>query len=160
MHYNFQFCKQYDYSYACLTYTFLRVYSAHNPTYMQRISLESNNEQLSQQTSTNHTVRINSNHYCHRREEVKEAGDLESQEENVYHILENPAGDDVYEVLDKYEQEEPKDQEEENVYHILDGPTVVTEKEEEEPEGVATPPSSDITVTVEDYEVAILQTST
>ena len=141
-------------SYACPTYIFYRVYSAHNPTYMQRISLESNSEQLSQQTSTNHT----SNHYCHRLEEVKEA--LESQEENVYHILENPAGDDVYEVLDKYEQEEPQDQEEENVYHILDGPTVVTEKEEEEPGGVATPPSSDITVTVEDYEVAILQRTT
>ena len=89
---------------------------------------------------------------------MKEAGDLECQEEDIYHILENPADDDVYEVLDKYEQKEPQDQEEENVYHILDGPTVVTE--EEEPEGVATPPSSDITVIVEDYEVAILQTST
>ena len=127
---------------------------------MQRISLESNSEQLSQQTSINHTVRINSNHYCQRLEEVEEAGDPENQQENVYHILENPAGDDVYEMLDKYEQEEPKDQEEENVYHILDGPTVVTEKEEEEPGGVATPSSSDITVTVEDYEVAILQTTT
>ena len=142
-------------SYACSTYTFLRVYSTHNPTYTQRISLESNSDQLSQQTSTNRT----SNHYCHRLEGVEEAGDLETQEENVYHILENPAGDDVYEVLDKYEQEEPQDKEEENVYHILDGLTVVTE-EEEEPEGVATPTSSDITVMVEDYEVAILQTST
>lgn len=127
---------------------------------MQRTSLESNSDQLSQQTSTNHTERINSNHYCHRLEEVVEAGDPENQQENVYHILENPAGDDVYEVLDKYEQEEQPQDQEENVYHILDGPTVVTEKEEEEPGGVATPPSSDITVTVEDYEVAILQTTT
>ena len=142
-------------SYAYLTYTFLRVYSAHNPTYMQRISLESNSDQLSQQTSTTRT----SNHYCHRLEEVEEAGDPENQQENVYHILENPAGDDIYEVLDKYEQEKPQDQEEENVYHILDGPTVATEKEEE-PESMATPLSSDITVTVEDYEVAILQTTT
>jgi hypothetical protein len=126
---------------------------------MQRISLESNSDQLSQQTSTIRTVGINSNHYCRSPgEAVGAAGDLESQEENVYHILENSEGDDVYEVLDKYEQNEPQDHEEENVYHILDGPTVVTE--EEEPEGVATLSSSDVTVTVEDYEVAILQTST
>lgn len=125
---------------------------------MQRISLESNSEQLSQQTSTLRTVGINSNHCSHSLgEEVGEAGDLENQEENVYHILENSEGDDVYEVLDKYEQNEPQDQEEENVYHILDGPTVVIE--DEEPEGVATLLSSDVAVTVEDYEVAILQTS-
>jgi hypothetical protein len=109
--------------------------------------------------STVHTVGINSNHYSHSLGEAVEAtGDLESQEENVYHILENSEGDDVYEVLDKYEQNEPQDQEEENVYHILDGPTVVTE--EEEPEGVATLTSSDVAVIVEDYEVAILHTST
>ena len=130
------------------THFFLRLYSAHNPTYMQRISLESNSEQLSQPTGTIQTG-INSNHHCHSLEE-EEAGE---NEENVYHILENPEGDDVYEVLDKYEQKE-HNEEEENVYHILDGPTVI----EEEPEGVATLTSSNITV--EDHEITTLQTNT
>ena len=91
---------------------------------MQRISLESNSEQLSQPTGTAQT-RINGNHYCRSLEE----GEAGESEENVCHILENPEGDDVYEVLDKYEHH---NEEEENVYHILDGPTVI-----EEPEGVA-----------------------
>ena len=118
---------------------------------MQRISLESNSEQLSQPTgTTNRGTAININHHCHSLEEEEVAG--ESQE-NVYHILEDPAGDDVYEVLDKYEQNE-QDEEEENVYHILDGPIVI----EEEPVGVATLTSSDIKV--EDHKITTLQTNT
>ena len=118
---------------------------------MQRMSLESNSEQLSQPTgTTSRGTAINYNHHCHSLEEEEVAG--ESQE-NVYHILEDPAGDDVYEVLDKYEQRE-QDEEEENVYHILDGPTVI----KEEPEGVAILTSSDITV--EDHESTIPQTNT
>ena len=106
---------------------------------MQSLSLESNSEQLPQLTGTVRTG-INSNHHL----EEDEAG--ESQE-NVYHVLENPTGDDVYEVLDNYEKKEQD--EEENVYHILDGPTVI----EEEPEGVAILTSSEITCAVEDHEL-------
>ena len=129
------------------------IYSAHNPTYMQRISLESNSEQLSQTTSatTVGTAINNYNHHCHS---LEEEGEGESQE-NVYHLLENPEGDDVYEVLDKYEnfKKEEDEKEAENIYHILDGPTVI----EEESEGVATLTSCDITG--EDHKT-ILQTST
>ena len=112
---------------------------------MQRISLESNSEQLTGTAQTG----INSNHYCYSLEE----GEAGESKENVYHILENLEGDDVYEVLDKYEQKE-QDEEEENVYHILDGQTVI----EEEPEGVAILMSSD--VTVEDHKITTLQTNT
>ena len=134
-----------------IIYQFFRVYSAHNPTYTQRISLESNSEQLSQTTSTI-SRDINNNHHCHSLKKEEEG---ESKHENVYHILENPAGDDdVYEVLDKYEQKD-EDQGGENVYHILDGPTVI----EEESEGVATLTSSD-RVTGKDHETTIQQTST
>ena len=113
--------------------------------------LESNSEQLSSQPTSTISRDINNNHHCHS---LEEEGEGENQQENVYHILENPAGDDdVYEVLDKYEQKE-EDQGGENVYHILDGPTVI----EEESEGVATLTSNDITG--EDHETTIQQTST
>ena len=119
---------------------------------MQRISLVSNSEQLSQPTGTTTNRGAAINNY-NRSLEEEEAATAESQE-NVYHILENPEGDDVYEVLDKYKQKE-EGQDEENMYHILDGPTV-TEKEEES-EGVATLSSS--AITVEGHQT-ISQTST
>ena len=112
---------------------------------MQSPSLESNTEQLPQLTGTVHTGDYNSHHSNSLEEE--EAG--ESQK-NIYHILENPAGDDVYEVLDNYEKKEQN--EEENVYHILDGPTTCII--EEEPEGVANIlTSSEITCIVENHEL-------
>ena len=103
----------------------LRAHRVHNPTYSINIQNQSNSEQLPQLTS------ISSNHHCDVEEE---AGGIQ---ENVYHILENPADDnDVYEVLDNYEKEEQNQKE-----NVLDGPTVI----EEEPEGVAIILSNDIT---------------
>ena len=126
----------------------------HNPIYGK----DNNHDQLRpagqintiphQQESAAITAGVN-NHRC-----ASSHGDTEEKEkndhENVYHILENPAGDsDDYEELDKYEKQGQNSQEE-NVYHVLDGPTVI----EEEPGGMAT----SIDIIPEEQKVPILST--
>ena len=129
------------------------MHQLHNPVYGE----DNNNDEQLLRRQTNgilHEPRPAaitegvSNHHHGSLGEEKENGD---HVENVYHILENPGGDDndTYEELDKYEKQEQNNQEE-NVYHILDGPTVV----EEEPGGVATSTDS----IPEEHKVPILST--